>query len=64
MELTPEQYERIADAFPKQRGNVTVSNPDALNGILHILEQGCKWRALPSRYGKWSTVYRRMNRWV
>ena len=63
MELTPEQYQRIADAFPTQRGNVKVSNLDALNGILHVLEQGCKWRALPARYGKWYTVYRRMNRW-
>ena len=63
MELTQEQYERIADAFPKQRGNVTVSNLDALNGILYVLEHGCKWRALPSRFGKWYTVYKRMNRW-
>jgi len=63
MELTQEQYEQIADAFPKQRGNVTVSNLDALNGILYILEHGCKWRALPSRFGRWHTIYMRMSRW-
>ena len=64
MELTQEQYKRIADAFPKQRGNVKVSNLDALNGILHILEQGCKWRALPSRFGPWHTIYMRFSRWA
>ena len=64
MELTQEQYEQIADAFPKQRGNVKVSNLDALNGILHILEQGCKWRALPARYGRWHTIYMRYSRWA
>lgn len=42
MELTTEQHERIADAFPTQRGNVKVSNLDALNGILHVLEHGHK----------------------
>ena len=64
MELTQEQYERIADAFPKQRGNVKVSNLDALNGILHVLEQGCKWRALPARFGPWHTIYMRFSRWA
>ena len=63
MELSQEQYERIADAFPKQRGNVVVSNPDALNGILYILEHGRKRRALPERFGKWYTIYKRMSRW-
>ncbi len=64
MELTHEQYQLIADAFPKHRGNVKVSNLDALNGILHVLEQGCKWRALPTRYGPWHTIYMRHSRWV
>ena len=64
MEITQEQYQLIADAFPKQRGNVKVSNLDALNGILHILEQGCKRRALPERFGNWHTIYMRMNRWA
>jgi len=24
---------------------------------------GCKWRGLPKRFGKWHTIYTRMNRW-
>ena len=63
MMITQEQYEQIADAFPKQRGNVVVSNLDVLNGFLYVLEHGCKWRALPERFGKWQTVYKRLSRW-
>ena len=40
-----------------------ISNLDALNAILYVLEHGCKWRALPARFGKWYTVYKRMSRW-
>ena len=64
MEITQEQYQLIADEFPKHRGTVKVSNRRALNGILYILEHGCKWRALPERFGNWHTIYMRMSRWA
>ncbi len=63
MELTEAQYEQIAPLLPKQRGNVKVSNLDVLNAILHVAEHGCKWRGLPKRFGRWHTIYMRMNRW-
>ena len=63
MEITQEQYERISSCFPVQRGNVRVSNLQVLNAILYVAEHGCKWRGLPSRFGRWHTVYTRMNRW-
>ena len=63
MEITQEQYERIADCFPVQRGNVSLSNLQILNAILYVAEHGCKWRGLPKRFGNWHTIYTRMNRW-
>ena len=63
MELTEAQYERIAPLLPTQRGNVKLTNLQVLNGILHVAEHGCKWRGLPKRFGRWHTVYTRMNRW-
>ena len=63
MEITQEQYERISSCFPVQRGNVRVSNLQVLNAILYVAEHGCKWRGLPARFGRWHTVYTRMNRW-
>jgi transposase len=63
MEITEEQYERIKDALPVQRGNVRLSNLQVLNAVLYVAEQGCKWRGLPKRFGRWHTIYTRMNRW-
>ena len=64
MELTEAQYERIKDALPVQRGNVRLSNLQVLNALLYVAEQGCKWRGLPARFGRWHTVYMRMSRWA
>ena len=63
MEITAAQYQRIADSFPCQRGNVSLSNLQVINAILYVAEQGCKWRGLPARLGNWHTIYTRMNRW-
>ena len=35
-----------------------------INAILYVAENGCKWRALPKRFGTWHMVYTRMNRWA
>ena len=63
MEITDTQYRQIEECLPLQRGNVNVSNLQVVNAILHVAEQGCKWRALPRRFGNWHTIYTRMNRW-
>ena len=63
MEITEEQYARIKDSLPVQRGNVSLSNLQLLNALLYVAEHGCKWRGLPKRFGNWHTIYTRMNRW-
>ncbi|WP_081678692.1 transposase, partial [Desulfocurvibacter africanus] len=63
MQITREQYQRIADSFPRQRGNVSLDNLQVINAILYVLEQGCKWRGLPKHFGNWHSIYTRMNRW-
>ncbi len=63
MEITEEQYQRIAPSLPRQRGNVRVTHLQFLNALLYVAEQGCKWRGLPKRFGPWHTIYTRMNRW-
>lgn len=62
--ITREQFARIEQWFPRQRGNVKLDNYRFINAVLYVAENGCKWRALPCEYGKWFTVYQRFNRWV
>lgn len=64
MEITPEQYEKIKDSLPVQRGNVRLLNITVLNALLYVTEHGCKWRGLPRHFGNWHSIYVRMNRWA
>lgn len=63
MELSDEQFEKIKDSLPTERGNVTIGQRAFLDAVLYVVENGCKWRRLPERYGNWHTLYTRMNRW-
>lgn len=62
MELTAEHLDRIKDSLPVERGNVKIDVRNFLNGVLHVMEHGCKWRGMPERFGNWHTIYTRMNR--
>jgi len=64
MQLTREQFTRIEHVLPVQRGNVAIDNFTLINAILFVAVNGCTWRALPNRYGRWHTVYTRMSRWA
>ena len=63
MEITEEQYQQVDPLFPVARGGVKLTNLEILNAVLYLAEQGCKWRALPERFGPWHTVYMRWWRW-
>ena len=64
MQITQEQYDRIAHCFPKHCGTLKYGNLQALNAILFIAENGAKWRRLPEKFGHWHTVYTRMRGWA
>jgi transposase len=64
MQLSREQFELIEHLLPKQRGNVAIDNLTVLNAILYVAVNGCTWRGLPRKYGRWHTVYTRMSRWA
>ena len=46
-----------------RRGPKPQNNRQILNGMFYILRAGCPWRDLPERYGPYTTVYNRFNRW-
>ncbi len=64
MQLSREQFEQVAPLLPRQRGNVWLDNFEVVNTILYLAANGCKWRALPSHYGPWHSIYTRMSRWA
>ncbi|GHT26765.1 hypothetical protein FACS18942_04830 [Planctomycetales bacterium] len=57
-------YEQIKHLLPKQRGNVEIDNKTFFEAMIHLTENGFRWRAMPEKYGKWNTLYRRLSRWT
>ena len=64
MKINKWQYRKIADCFPRPSNHTHYSNLHALNAILYVAENGCKWRCLPKEFGVWHTIYCRMRAWV
>src|SRR5262245_41297944 len=64
MRLSEDGYELIRALLPVPRGNVRITNLEVVNAVLFVAENGCQWRALPARFGKWHTIYTRLRRWA
>ena len=63
-ELTEFEWKTIQPLLPnKPRGVARVDDRRVLNGIFYILRSGSPWADLPERYGPYTTVYNRFNRW-
>ena len=64
-DLTDFEWELIRPLLPnKPRGVPRVDDRRVLNGIFWVLRTGSPWRDLPERYGPYTTVYNRFNRWA
>jgi transposase len=70
MDLTNEQWQRIAGYLPKPKAQPGTSGRPpqdlraVLDGILWILRTGAPWADLPSRYPPKSTCHRRFQEWT
>ena len=65
-DLTDSEWKLIGPLLPRERGRPGRPGHDnrpLLDGILWRAREGARWRAIPERYGKWSTVWRRFARW-
>jgi transposase len=64
-DLSDAAWAIIAPLLPnKSRGVPRVDDRRVINGIFWILRTGSPWRDLPERYGPYTTVYNRFNRWA
>lgn len=48
---------------PIGKGKPRGDDRRVVNGIFYVLRTGSPWRDLPERYGPYTTVYNRFNRW-
>jgi len=64
-DLSDAEWAIIAPLLPnKPRGVPRVDDRRVVNGIFYVLRTGSPWRDLPERYGPYTTVYNRFNRWA
>jgi transposase len=64
-DLSEAEWRLIAPLLPnKPRGVARVDDRRVVNGIFYVLRTGSPWRDLPERYGPYTTVYNRFNRWA
>ena len=65
-DITNGQWEQLQGLLPgpkTKRGRPPQDHRQILNGILWVLRTGAPWRDVPERYGKWTTIYSRFQRW-
>lgn len=60
-----DEWARLEPSLPKNvgRGGRWQCHRRVINGILFRQRTGLPWRDLPTRFGKWKTVYDRHRRW-
>ncbi len=64
-ELTDEQWNKIKPLLPVGgRGQPSKRGErNFVNAVLWIAKTGAPWRDLPTRFGKWKTIYNRFRNW-
>lgn len=65
-EISDEHWQRIEPLLPGRAGDPGVTAADNrlfINGVFWIAKTGAPWRDLPSRFGKWNSVFKRFDRW-
>lgn len=65
-DLTPDQFATLQPLLPaaKPGGRPrSVEMWEVLNAIMYVLVTGIQWRALPSDFPKWQTVYTYFRQW-
>ena len=63
MKFAKSQYNKLEGLMSIARKPAKISNYKFMCAMLYIIENGCKWRALPKKYVNWHTIYMRFSRW-
>ena len=63
--LSDDQWARIKDLLPGREGHVggtATDNRLFVEAVLYRYRAGMPWRDLPTRFGDWKSVHRRLRR--
>jgi len=64
-DLSEEEWRVVDPLLPAVgKGKPRQDDRRIVNGIFYVLRTGSPWRDLPERYGPYTTVYNRFNRWA
>jgi transposase len=64
--LRDDQWDRIKNFLPGRQGHVggtAADNRLFIEAVLYRYRAGIPWRDLPSRFGDWKVVHKRLRRW-
>ncbi len=64
--LTEQHWEQLRPLLPPQKpqtGRPAIDHRLIVEGMLWVMRTGSSWRELPERFGPWSTVSSRYQRW-
>src|ERR1700687_5028610 len=62
-DLSDDEWALLEPLMPKSRMSARADDRKIMNAIFYVLRTGMPWRDLPERYGPYTTVYNRFNRW-
>ncbi|MFE6912300.1 transposase [Streptomyces erythrochromogenes] len=65
-DLTDAEWWCLEPLLPRDsvRGGRSADHRRVVNGIMHRSRTGMPWRAVPKRFGPWTTMYQRQRRWA
>jgi transposase len=64
--ISDADWDRIKDLLPGREGQtgwLAEDNRLFIDAVLWIAKTGAPWRDLPERFGKWNSVWKRLDRW-
>jgi transposase len=62
-DISDKEWTVLEPLMPASRKSARIDDRKIMNGIFYVLRTGIPWRDLPERYGPYTTVYNRFNRW-
>src|SRR6188472_3464156 len=63
-DLSDDEWALLDPLMPKSRKSARADDRKIMDAIFFVLRTGTPWRDLPERYGPYTTVYNRFNRWA